>query len=75
MKKAQAAKLLGINHKALSADAINQAFRAKLAETHPDAGGSGGDMEQLKKARNLLLKYADTCGTEQTGTRRTGRWG
>lgn len=37
-------------------DEIRTAFTHKVKESHPDAGGSGGDIQQLKQARNLLLE-------------------
>lgn len=37
-------------------DDIRAAFAAKVKESHPDTGGSGGDIQQLKKARDLLIQ-------------------
>ena len=34
-------------------------FKEKVRETHPDAGGKGGDMAELKWARDTLLAYVE----------------
>jgi hypothetical protein len=36
------------------------AFRRKVKEDHPDAGGNGGDMALLTEAKDLLV--AALCG-------------
>lgn len=41
--------------------AVRQAFSAAVRQAHPDTGGGGGiDMAKLKKARDVLLKEAQS---------------
>jgi hypothetical protein len=50
----QAAAELGVAEDA-TRDEIRAAFTARVKEQHPDAGGPGGDISSLKRARDYLL--------------------
>jgi DnaJ-class molecular chaperone len=52
----QARAILGVEADATE-DQINRAFRATVKFEHPDAGGAGFDMAELKWARDLLLEH------------------
>jgi hypothetical protein len=74
MRKAEASQLLGVRLRDISRETVESAFKKRLREVHPDAGGDGGDMARLKKARDLLLIYADDCDTDDPGPRRRRKW-
>jgi len=50
--------LLGVPLNA-TPDEIRQAFRAKVRAMHPDAGGKGGNADDLTHAKEDALKYAE----------------
>lgn len=52
---AAARALLGVNANASAAD-IRAAYRAKMAQAHPDRGGSNETAARLTAARDLLLR-------------------
>lgn len=52
---ARASQLLGLPSGAEPAE-IRAAFATKVKAAHPDSGGTGGDIQQLKQARNILLE-------------------
>jgi len=52
---AEARRLLGVSEGA-TPEEIRAAFTRAVKDAHPDAGGQGGDIQQLKWARNLLLE-------------------
>lgn len=54
LSKAQARALLGVGPGA-DAEAIQAAWRARIAEAHPDAGGSDEAARAVTAARDLLL--------------------
>lgn len=52
---AEARRLLGVGAEATAAE-IRAAYRRKMAESHPDRGGTHADAASLNVARDRLLK-------------------
>ncbi len=71
----RARDLLGISAHASPA-VVNAAFRARVREVHPDAGGTGGDAAALVAARKLCVDAALREGTAPTraGAPLGGTW-
>jgi len=60
MRPKRAAELLNIDLRySIVKEDVLWKFRSALREAHPDAGGKGGDMAELKKARDTLLAYVE----------------
>lgn len=57
-KEALARSLLGLGRAATRAE-INEAHRRKIAQVHPDRGGSNEAVHQATAARDLLLARLD----------------
>lgn len=72
MTKDEAAELLGVVGD-YSASDVKRAFRALAKEGHADHGGVL-DIDQLKRARDILLHMLDT-GHTRYGCRRCGGTG
>ena len=58
----KAARLLGIARLS-KPKVIHRAFKEKAKSRHPDAGGDGGDLAELREARTVLLEYVKRRGT------------
>lgn len=54
---AEARRLLGVSADAGEAE-INAAYRARMAELHPDRGGSDEAASAVNAARDTLIKHA-----------------
>lgn len=57
MNANRAAKLLNLPDGLVTADGVQAAFSAAVKAAHPDNGGTGGDIDELKQARNELLRH------------------
>ena len=58
--------VLGVARDA-TADAIKRAFRSKVKDTHPDAGGRLGEFEQVTRAQVILLDPKRRRKFDETG--------
>lgn len=54
----EAAKLLRVELAALSAEAIQDAYRAMAKLTHPDAGGSPEQFAAVDRAKHVLIEWS-----------------
>lgn len=60
----EALDLLDLPHAPFpDAAAIRAAWRRKVRESHPDAGGAGADMDRLQAARDCLLDWISRNST------------
>jgi len=57
-KEAMARSLLGVNREATRAEIV-EAHRRRLAQVHPDRGGTNEAVHQATAARDLLLARLD----------------
>ncbi len=57
-KEAQARSLLGVNRNATRAE-IGEAHRRRIAQVHPDRGGTNEAVHAVTAARDLLLARLD----------------
>lgn len=57
MKRAEALRLLNLPEQAkpFTREAVAIAFCNAVKASHPDTGGEGADMDQLRQARNFLV--------------------
>jgi hypothetical protein len=60
--EASALALLGLAAGA-DAEAINAAWRSRIAQVHPDAGGTDEAARAVTAARDLLLQHRRSTGT------------
>lgn len=72
----KAAAVLGVSTAALSAECVKEAFRVKLREAHPDAGGSREDaadqIKALGAARTSLIRWLESAPDPKCACRGTG---
>jgi hypothetical protein len=61
MTRQDAADLLGITQDASSSE-VRQAFRQQAQRFHPDSGGQSSQFVLLQRAKDLLLRNAETHG-------------
>jgi hypothetical protein len=55
MSKKEALNILGVDEDDPSEDDVHEAFRKRVKQSHPDAGGSEEEFKKVKRARERLI--------------------
>lgn len=66
-QKRRAEHLLGLSGE-YDKQAVQDAFRQRAKEAHPDAGGGVGDMQDLIEAKDYLLRCLNGWGNDLENT-------
>ena len=53
----EACEVLGLEQPIESTEKVNEAYREKVLEVHPDTGGSNKEFIKVKESRDVLLDY------------------